>query len=207
MLVETDIHELGDKRLNPEEAVIREREDLLRNASRNKLSAQKELEDPSRSGGPRIQFSEFCSKLRRAIPEIRVVRGSPGNVALYFPRDHKEYESAAAEWEGRDRFFLTYKYVGGFAKDDIHEYSHVILDSSNLPIREVRGWRSVLLALLEQGTVSYRKLIKEFGEAHGKRAWRWAEQSRRWRAQPDSKFSAGSLDPIASIGWGSQTRS
>lgn len=207
-LVEADINELGDKRLSPEEGVFREREALLARCAHNKIGGQTELEDPERSGGPRLQYTELVSRLRRCIPGLMAVDGAPGSVALYYPRNREEYNEARSEWEwGRDEFFLTNKYVGGFPKQEIAEFSHVLIDSSHLPTREVRGWRSVLISLLKQGVVSYRTLVKEFGEANGKRAWRWQEQTRRWRNEPDTRFFASSLDPHASTGWGNTARS
>lgn len=210
MLIQPDIHELGDKRLDPKENVAKEREDLLRNCARNRIGGQNELEDPERSGGPRLSYNEVIRKLRRAIPNIRIFDGAPGSVSLYVPCNRAELAQRRLEWdwtEGRDPMFMGLKYVGGFPKTDIPEFSHVLTDSSNLPTREVRGWRSVLISLLKQGCVSYRTVVREFGEALGYRGWRWQEQTRPWRFEPDTKFEASSLNPVASCGWGNQVRS
>jgi hypothetical protein len=190
LLIEPDRNELGDKRLNPEEAVIRERESLLQLAAQKKIGSQAELENPDRSLGPRLQYTDIISRLRKIIPDLVVKEGSRGSVALYFPRNRKELEEAQREWEwGKDEFFMKYKYVGGFPKNETFEYSHIDIDSSHLPTKEHRGWRSILIALLKQGVVSYSQLVSQFGDVGtDRRGWRWQEQTRQWRNNPTEKF-------------------
>lgn len=196
-LVEADINELGDKRLDPIESVASQREKALQQASQYKIAKQEELEDQNRSLGPRLQYTELISRLKRAIPALKVMDGSPGNIALYFPRDRKELEEATNNWdylEGKDTFFLQYKYVGGFPKAEIPEYSTIDIDTSHLPTKEHRGWRSVLITLLKAGAVPYEKLLKEFGDVGtDKRGWRWQDQTAKWRSNPTAQFTSSNL--------------
>jgi hypothetical protein len=181
MLIETDINELGDKRLNPEEAVFREREELLKKASVYKISGQAELEDAERSAGPRITWRDFLRRLSRCNPHLLFKDAQGGNhIAIYRlkyreERERDGYDPTKAEW------WNDHKYVGGFQKIDLPEYSHLILDSSNLPIREYRGWRSVLMALIKNHAISYNDAKKEFGDARGERSQRWHEQLRKYK--------------------------
>jgi hypothetical protein len=200
-VVEVDRHELGDKRLNPEEAVIRERESLLAICAKKKIGGQDELEDFNRSQGPRLQFTEIISRLRHAAPALRVLDGSLGNVALYFPRNQREYKEVVRESDGsQDGFFLYHKYVSGMPKAGIPEYASVDIDTSHLPTREgwmtngafVQGhsWRSVLIALMRAGVISYSAAVRQFGDVGtDKRGWRWNEQTRPWRNNPDKVFT------------------
>lgn len=190
MLVQPDRNELGDKRLNEDEAVYKLREECLNKASANRLYKQEELENPNRAFGARIQFAEMVAKLQRLIPSMRVLDGSPGNVALYTPRNRSEFEEAKRGWQNdRDIFFMRYKYVGGFPKKELPEYSTVDVDTSLLPTKENRGWRSVLIPLIQQGLVSYRAVVKEFGDVGtDKRGWRWLEQTQKWRNNPEVAF-------------------
>ena len=179
MLVQTDINELGDKRLNPDEAVIREREELLRLASTRKIKGQEELEDAERSAGPRMAYTEFLRRLRSEAPALKALDGSPGSIALYYPRSNEELaqiENTQGRDQERDQFFHYHKYVGGMEKHEMPEFAHVILDTSNLPVREYRGWRSVLIGLIKQGVLTYAAAIRQFGEPHGPRGMRWHEQ-------------------------------
>lgn len=191
-LVEADINELGDKRLNPEEGVAQKREECLSMVANRRIGGQSELEDKERGSGPRLQFTEIISRLRREIPTLRVLDGSPGNIALYVPRTDGEFREAKAEWDwGRDEFFLYHKYVGGFPKQEIPEYSTIEIDTSLLPTRENRGWRSILITLLKQGVMSYRQAVRQFGDVGSdRRGWRWREQTAKWRQEPTSRFAS-----------------
>lgn len=191
-MVEIDPLELTDKRLNPEEAVAAKREECLALAGKKRFYGQEELEDPDRSSGPRLQFSEIISRLKREIPQLKVMDGSPGSVAVYFPRTDEEFKEAKIEWEwDKDEFFLFYKYVGGFPKQEIPEYSTVDTDTSRLATRENRGWRSILITLLKQGVMSYSQAVRQFGDVGSdSRGWRWREQTHKWRMNPEVKFAA-----------------
>jgi hypothetical protein len=190
MLVQPDKNELGDKRLDPKESVVKYREELLRDISHRKMYKQEEM-TPERSSGSRLQYTELISRLRRVCPTIKAVDGSPGNIALYFPRSTKELEQATQEWQyDRDKFYLVNKYVAGFPKQEIPEFSHFLLDTDGIPTREYRGWRSILIVLLKQGVISYRGAVREFGEALGQRGWRWQMETQKWRHLPDTKFEA-----------------
>jgi hypothetical protein len=192
LLIQADSRELGDFRLDPIEGVAQKREECIRMAGKKRLVNQDDLEDPSRTMGPRLQFSEVVSKLRRLVPSLRVLDGSPGNVALYAPRNSAEFAGAQRGWQNdRDIFFLRYKYVGGFPKHELHEYSGLDVEEyTRLPNKEIRGWRSVLIMLLQQGLVSYRAVIKEFGDVGtDKRGWRWNEQTQKWRNNPEVAFT------------------
>jgi hypothetical protein len=197
MLIETDINELGDKRLNEEEAVIRLRETCINQASGFRIEGGLDLEDVDRTRGPRYQFAEFISKLKRAAPELQVRDGSPGNVALYFPRNLKELEKATIEWDPlskQDRFFLRHKYVSGLPKQPIQEYSSVEVDNTFSPKREIRGWRTILIALIQQGCCSYKNATKEFGDVGtDKRGWRWKEAMQAYRMIPEIQIPQGEL--------------
>lgn len=177
MLIQPDIHELGDKRLNPEEAVIKERNELLGIAAKKKIHGQAELENPERSGGPKMPWQEVLRRIRKCNPEIRAKDGSPGSIALYRPKRPWEYElSDFVEIPPNGLFFRDHKYVGGFEKQPMPEYAHVTLDSSHLPLREVRGWRSVLMALIKAKAVTYEKVCRQFGEPTGSRSGRWFDE-------------------------------
>jgi hypothetical protein len=168
MLWQTDINELGDKRLNEKESVIRLREECLAEASVCKIDGQDELEKAERSAGPRMYYTEIISRIRKENPQFYVKDGIPGNVALY---------ATVMNEEG----IPEERYVGGIPKEWLPEYSHVILDSSHLPIREIRGWRSVIIALVKSGVLTYKQAVNQFGEATGSRSTRWHQQLHKYK--------------------------
>lgn len=192
MLIQPDRAELGDTRLDVKEGIAQKREQCIALAGKNRLQGQDDLEDPSRILGPRLQFSDFVSRLRRVVPSLKVLDGSPGNVALYTPRNSKEVADESESWDNkRNIFFLHYKYVGGFPKKDIHEFSGLDLEEyTRLANKEIRGWRTVLIMLLQQGVVSYSAVVKEFGDVGtDRRGWRWIEATREWRNTPTTCFT------------------
>lgn len=170
-LVEPDINEIGDKRLNPEEAVARERESLLNMASHYAIPGQKQLEDPKRSSGPKIYWSEFLRRLMKLAPEIRPkhgkVYGKP-TIALYVPKTDVEKLSDgsyfALSTTEPERFARDYRYVTGFNQDWLPFYSHVETDTSGLPTREIRGVMTVLLMLIRSKVITFEQVKKEFGD-------------------------------------------
>lgn len=191
MLIQPDRNELGDKRLDAKENVARKREECIAMAGTRRLSHQDDLEDPSRVLGPRIQFSDFVARLKRLVPSLTVREGLPGHVALYAPCNAKELEEQTRAWQyDKPIFFRDHKYVGGFPKQPMHEYSGLECEEyTRLANKEIRGWRTVLMGLLEQGLVSYSKVVAEFGDVGtDKRGWRWRESTQKWRDNPTRKF-------------------
>lgn len=191
MLIQVDRNELGDKRLDPKENVARQREKAIAQAGTRRITNQDDLEDPSRVLGPRIQFGDFVTRLKRIIPALHVREGLPGNVALYAPCNAKELEESERCWQhDKPIFFRDNKYVGGFPKQPMHEYSGLEVEEyTRLANKEIRGWRTVLLMLLEQGLVTYKTVVNEFGDVGtDARGWRWRESTQKYRYNPESKF-------------------
>ena len=192
--VETDKRMLGDSHLDPAENVIKQREELLTKAGKFRIYGQDELEDPERAFGPHLQYTELISKLRKVAPKLKAIDGSPGNIALYFPRSAKDYADTLREWDWehdnkRDPFFRRMRYVGGFPKHSLPEYSTVDIDTSMLPTREKRGWRSVLITLIKQGVLSFNEAVSQFGDVGmDRRGWRWNEQLAPWKQRPNIRF-------------------
>jgi hypothetical protein len=181
VLIQPDSNELGDKRLSPEEAVVREREDLLRMASKKKIWGQAELEDPSRSAGPRLYYTEVLRRLWKLNLALRVEDGSDGQVAIYRPKRYDEYDWEQFDPHAPKSWRWDFEYVTGMEKGWIPEYAHVTVDTSNLAKREVRGWRSVLIALIKARAISYRGTIQEFGDpSNDQRSMRWFEQLQKF---------------------------
>jgi hypothetical protein len=182
-LVQADIKELGDTRLNPKEAIAREREDLLELAGKAKIWGQTELEDHERSAGPRLSWGELIRRIRDCNSSIQVLDSQGGSdVAIYVRKKRNEYDEQERDWT-RPEFFWDHKYVTGMPKSDLPEYAHVTLDTSGLPLREIRGWRSVLIALVKTRAITYEQAIEKFGDpTFDRRSGRWFEQLREYRA-------------------------
>jgi hypothetical protein len=169
---------LGDKHLNPEESVVREREDLLKIESKKRIHGQDQLEKSDRSLGPRLYFTEILRRLWKCNPRIRVKEGSAGSLALYVQKRKDEYRESDYEPSPNGAFFLDHKYVGGLLKEWLPEWGHVTIDTSLVAHHEVRGWRSVLIALIKAKVITYQSAIEQFGDPfHDQRSQFWFEQT------------------------------
>jgi hypothetical protein len=199
MLIQANKSMLGDQFLDPKEALAQQKEINKGVIEERKIWGQKELEDHERSAGPRMPYQELIYRIRKLAgttvcgnPKIMVLEGSPGNVAIYVMKTRKElaetHEDELAEIRQKrppqglhPDFFYDYKYATGFPKEDIPEFAHLELDDRGLAKREIRGWRSVLIALIKAGAFSVQEANEEFGEARGVRSHRWFEQLRDYR--------------------------
>lgn len=175
-LVQVEKDELGDKRLDWKEGNEREKEELLKMASKSRVWGQDELEDPRRSEGAKMHTSELIRRLRKLNISLKFLDGIPGHVAVYCPiRPEDRNIECDDRRPNADPFFNDHKYVSGFPLGELPEWSHVTLDSSNLPTREKRGWRTVLIALIKSRAITYSQALKEFGQPDS-RGKLWHEQ-------------------------------
>ena len=168
--------QLGDTHLDWNEFVVKEREYLRSLISHREAFGQKDIEKVERSEGSRLYYSVLLRKLRNIYPQLMVKDGIPGNVALYRPKTQAEiinegYDLAVPKW------YSEYKYFTGFPKGAIPEWGHYINDTDGIAEREVRGYRSVLIAMVKQRLVTYEKVVDEFGDPiHDQRSKYWFEQ-------------------------------
>ena len=180
--VEVDRLELTDKRLSPEEVVIKTREDILKQESAKRIHGQDDLEKVERSLGPRLNYTEILRKLWEINPDIRVKEGQEGSLALYVEKRRDEYHpSDFDEIPPNGAFHIHHKYVMGLRKEELPEWGHVTIDTSMVAHHEVRGWRSVLIGLIKARVISYRAAIKEFGDPYfDQRSQYWYEQLQKF---------------------------
>jgi hypothetical protein len=160
VLVQPDKNELGDKRLNEVENLAKLREENKKLTDENRIPDQNLLEDKTAALGMPMLTSEFIRRLERLNPRLVIKPGGVRNaVQLRYPFKNKE---GVEELE----------YVGGFYVDEkvLPEYSAVITDNRGLPLRELRGWRSVLVPLIERGIITLKQVEVTFGKARGQRS-------------------------------------
>jgi hypothetical protein len=175
MLIQPDIAELGDTRLDPNESLAKikaETHDMLE-AKGCFLYGQAELEDIERAHGHRLEWREFIRRLTKVNRNLLIKDGLEGHVAVYAPKLHDDQDERDPS---RPDWWNDHRYITGFAKSTLSEFSTITTDERGLPKREVRGWRSVLIALIKTRAITYRDAVREFGEPLGARGWRWREQ-------------------------------
>lgn len=178
--------QLGDTHLDPKEEVARQRENLLNDISHRKAYGQEDIEKVERSNGSRIYYSVLLRRLRYIYPPMLVKDGIPGHIALYRLKTEDEiandgYDLSVPKW------YNEHKYFTGFPKAAIPEWGHYVNDTDGIALREVRGWRSVLIAMVKQGLTTYEKVIEEFSDPiHDQRSKYWFEQLKEYMHKENS---------------------
>ena len=56
------------------------------------------------------------------------------------------------------------RYLSGFGKAWLTEFSFCLTDERNLPTEHVKGWRTVLVELLCKGAITWKQVMAEFGD-------------------------------------------
>lgn len=171
---------LGDKHLDAAENLAKLKEGNKALTDRQKIAGQSELENPDRMLGSRMPYQELVRKITKLNPGILVKDGSAGQIAIYVPKTRKELEESANEDKVYDptryAWHKDFKYVTGCGKEPLPEYSGMLVDERGRPHREIRGWRSILIALVKNKAITYQQAEAEFGPAMGQRSWRYEEQ-------------------------------
>lgn len=157
-LVVPDINDLGDKRLSPAEGHAKIK------AENDALAQQRRIHDPDQFGnfnaalGRPLRTGDFISRLQRMNPMILIHPGGfPNSVAVRYPG--MEYASGFP--------------LGIMGADIIPEYTTVIYDDRGVDSHTIRGWREVILKLIERGALTLENCDKEFGKAVGFRSTEW----------------------------------
>jgi hypothetical protein len=166
MLVKADASLLGDKNLQDKEAVAKLKEENAALAAQNRIPDQDILEKREMAMGLMLPPNEFIRRLEKLNPAIIIEAGGVRNaVAVRYPKRQEDGT-------------LHKDYVTGFYVDaPLPEFSAVVVDNRGLPVREIRGWRSVLLALYRQKIVTMKQVELIFGRPSGQRAILWEKQT------------------------------
>jgi len=149
---------------------------LLHDIAVRKAYGQDDIDKAERSEGSKMYYSVLIRKLRNIYPALMVKDGMEGHVALYRPKTDAEivndgYDLSVPRWYNESKYFT------GFPKDAIPEWGHYLNDTDGIAIREVRGWRSVLIAMIKQGLVTYESVLQEFTDPiHDQRSKYWYDQ-------------------------------
>lgn len=171
MLVLNSSSDLGDLKLSPQEANHRLREENKRLSEKKRIPNQTLLENHDMAFGTPMNYSELIRRVKKIAPEVIFEEGGiKGAIAVR----HYCWDP----YGGEDTLgAMAKKYITGFWKQILPEFSSITTDKNGLPAREIRGWRSVLLALMRSGAIPFEALKKEFGDPVGQRSSLWNEQT------------------------------
>lgn len=171
MLLDPQGNKLGDKRVENAEGVARLREQVRGMVAQKRIANQDMLENQDMALGSPMSPSLFIQKLRK-LPNVIVEPGGwPNAVAVRTIVRDDDPESPTYGQPVK-------KYISGFVTDRVlPEFSSIIPNFMGAPTREIRGWRTVLLALFNKKVVTLNQLKAVFGDANGQRSKLWHEQT------------------------------
>ena len=163
-----DKNELGDKRLDPTESLAKIKEENAKLAQKSRIKHQDELENTEMALGQPMQWRNLVYLLQKMNSKILIRDGGVRDAIQVRYPDADDMYSRANGGDGT-------RYITGFYKEVMPEFSAIMSDERGRPKRECRGWRTVLVALIRQGIITYKSAVDVFGDANGIRAGRWQE--------------------------------
>lgn len=176
MLIVNSPADLGDTKLSPLENVAKLKEGNQKLISQKRIPNQSLLENTDMALGTPMVYSELVRRVKKIAPQVIFEDGGVKNAIAVRHYTYDPYGGDDAKG-GYQK-----KYISGFYKEVLPEFSSITTDKKGLPHRELRGWRSVLLALMKSGAVTMEALVKEFGHPNGQRSCLWNEQTQDLRA-------------------------
>ncbi len=157
------VNRLYDSRLARDEVESYLKQDMANRNKAYELPGQEERKNSPARWGHVMHSSELLLRLQRIIPNLHVRDGRIGN-------DVSLFQVIADEIT-----YLVWTHQG-----DLPEYSIVIVNEHNRPVREKRGWRTVLLRLIKAGVISEEQALKQFGQPTNGEAARFYLQELAW---------------------------
>jgi hypothetical protein len=170
LLIQPDRNELGDGRLNEVESLAKLKEQNNKSAEQFRIPDQDVLENREAALGWPMQPNDLIRRIQKLNPKIVVEPGGVRNaVAVRYPKLNENGE-------------LVKAYVTGFCIDmPLPEFSAVVVDARGNPVRELRGWRTILAALVRQKCLTEKQVTLTFGNANGQRAELWNKHMQQER--------------------------
>lgn len=154
------------------EELMRQQEMSKEMVKEYKMYKQDELLDtPERVGRVMhcLEFLRLLETIRPAYLSANIRKGLTG-LAVWHPKDVVDEESGEVKR-------VDWQYVCGVQVGFMHEYSSFHFDKRGLPLNEKwRGWRTVLLRLIQLGHITEEQERQVFGEATGVASRRHREQ-------------------------------
>lgn len=169
MLVLNDARLLGNDFLPRGEAFLRYRQEKIEPMHEiYRLTDHNDLKDLIKRSGQWMHASELIFRVQRLNPCVYV------HQQINYPDQWGFY----VEVQSR----LTY--VSGFGKGWLREFTAILVDDRNLMAGdELRGWRAVLLKLMEKGILRWEQVHRTFGDAEGVNGDRWRRYTRIYREE------------------------
>jgi len=169
MLIQTNPNARGDRKLSPREALLAKFEETERAVRKFRLDDHDLLKDKDARLGKPMAHTELIR---------RVVKMNPNVWAEDSINDRNCVGFYTTGPDGKK------KYLVAFEKGILPEFSYILVDRADLPVKEKRGYRTVLHRLLLQNAVKWRDVLEAFGDTGiNEVTARWRHNTHRFRQQ------------------------
>lgn len=167
MLVHSDSRILGDSFLPVDEALLKYKQEKIEPIHDSyRLSDHADLKNLHKRSGQWMHSSELIYRVQKLNPRIFVQQ------QINFPDQWGFYIDVLGKQ----------KYVSGFKKGWLREFSAIEVDDRDLQLgNELRGWRTVLVRLASLGLLTWDQVVETFGDSEGANRHRWQNYTRLFR--------------------------
>ena len=168
------------KSIKSKERLAALKEDTHKQLEQYRLSDHTELKQSEKRTGQMLYHTEVIRRIEKLTNKRVWAEDSNNDKSVCgFYTFTTETSMHSADYGKKLKKFLC-----AFDKGPLPEYSHITVDERDLPIREKRGWRTVLTRLLQAKVITWPQVVYGFGdgEQHAA-AERWSFNTREARAK------------------------
>lgn len=173
MLIYDSSTRLGDRILSKEEALLKSYEGTDRRLQQYRSHDHEELKNEAVRTGRRMHSSDLIFKVRQLNPKLWIEETN----SQRFGRVFNFYTIGVNEEHQEEKVCCGTAFYPGW----MPEFSWIEVDRADLPIKEHRGWRTVVLRLLKAGYLTWNQVRDTFGDAEGLNSRRWREETQPYR--------------------------
>lgn len=158
------------KKLSPQEQLKRSYEDTDKRLDTYRLSDHTDLQNVEKRAGQPLTHQEFIRRVEKLT-----------NRGVWAEDSYRDPQNVSGFYTVKNR---EKTYICSFDKGVMPEFSLIVTDSADLPIKEKRGWRTVLTRLLQAKVITWPQVVYGFGDGQSHAAAdRWSFNTRTFRAK------------------------
>jgi hypothetical protein len=156
------------KSISPQERLLASFEQTDRQLNQYRLADHADLKDAAVRMGHPMFHTEMIQ---------RVAKLSHSRI---WAEDSRNDDKVCGFYHAKDG---VKTFICAFDKGPLPEFSYIITDNADLPIKEKRGWRSVLVRLLKAKAIDWSDVMKGFGDTSTIQSDRWRANTSEFRSK------------------------
>lgn len=157
-------------KLSAAEKLQRSYQDTDKALMQYRLSDHDDLKDAEKRMGRPLMSNDLITRVEKLT-----------NRAVWAEDSYRDPENIAGFYTVNKREKVL---ICAFDKGPMPEFSIILTDAADLPIKEKRGWRTVLTRLLQAGALTWDQVQYGFGDGRSHAAAnRWAFNTREFRSK------------------------